>query len=138
MSDSESVRPMKRGYKDLVADSASQIKSYPTSDANDRFEDVVFVDVRDLPERAKYGTIPGAIHASIGMLEFDIDPESPYFIDEFGEDKEFVFHCPVGSRSALAAQRATEMGLEKVANVEGGFNACKDAGGPVDEPKPSM
>jgi rhodanese-related sulfurtransferase len=131
---------MKRGYKSLVADAASRIKTYSTEDAIDRFDDerVVFVDVRDLPERVRYGSIPGAIHASRGMLEFHIDPESPFFMREFGENKEYVFHCAIGARGALAAQRATEMGLEKVANVDGGFTAWKDLGGPIDDPNPSM
>ena len=82
----------------------------------------MFVDVRDAPELAKNGRIPGAVHASREMLEFHIDPESPYFLDEFGTDEEFIFVCAVGGRLALAAQRAREMGLRLVASVEGGFN----------------
>ena len=72
------------------------------------------------------------------MLEFHIDPESPYFISELGDDSEFVFVCAIGSRSLLAAQRAKEMGLTQVANVEGGFDAWREAGGSIDEPRPTM
>lgn len=129
-----------KGYKQLVSEAVENVDTYSTADAIKRFsdDDVIFVDVRDTAERLEHGEIPGAIHASRGMLEFHIDPESPYFIEEFGADKEFLFHCAVGSRSVLAAQRAKEMGLDRVANVEGGFNAWKEAGGPVDEPRPTM
>jgi len=72
------------------------------------------------------------------MLEFHVGPESPYFLEAFGDEKEFGFYRAVGSRSALAAQRAGEMGLERVANVDGGLNAWKEAGGSVEEPKSTV
>lgn len=93
---------------------------------------MVFIDVRDTPELDTKGTIPGAIHASRGMLEFHIDPESPYHIEEFVSGKELLFYCAVGGRSALAAQTAQEMGLSSIANVEGGFEAWIEVGGPTE------
>jgi rhodanese-related sulfurtransferase len=66
------------------------------------------------------------------MLEFWIDPESPYFKEQFGEDRKFVFFCAGGWRSALAAKTSKDMGLKPVAHIEGGFGAWKKAGGPVE------
>ncbi len=93
--------------------------------------DVVFIDIRDLPELEQAGKIPGAIHASRGMLEFFADPESPYHKDVFVSGKKLLLYCASGGRSALAAQRLQEMGLNSVAHVGGGIKAWKDAGGPV-------
>lgn len=99
---------------------------------------VTFVDLRDPRELARDGMIPGAFHCPRGMLEFWIDPESPYAKPVFQEDKTFVFFCAGGLRSALAAKTAQDMGLKPVAHVEGGFGAWKKTGGPVEEwaPKP--
>ena len=95
-----------------------------------RFDEdgVLFVDVRDAPELPR-GMIPGAVHVSRGMLEFHIDPESPYYKDEFSGAEELVFYCAAGARSALAAQSAQKMGLKHVAHIAGGFPAWKEAGG---------
>jgi rhodanese-related sulfurtransferase len=140
MTDEQTKSRITKGYKQLVAEATESVDTYSTADAIERFndDDVMFVDVRDTAERLEHGEIPGSIHASRGMLEFHIDPESPYFIEEFGAEKEFLFHCAVGSRSVLAAQRAKEMGLDRVANIEGGFNAWKEAGGQVGKPRPTM
>jgi rhodanese-related sulfurtransferase len=131
---------MKRGYKKLVGDAVAAVNGYSPSEAISRLtdDDVAFVDVRDAPELVEHGETPDTIHASRGMLEFHIDPDSPYFIEEFGADKEFIFNCTAGSRAALAAHRAKEMGLERVAYVEGGFNAWVEAGGPILEPQSRM
>ena len=102
-------------------------------------DDVVFVDLRDIRELDREGRVPGAFHCPRGMLEFWIDPESPYHKPIFAEDKKFLFFCAGGWRSALAAKTAQDMGLEKVAHLEGGFGAWRKAGGPVEgvpEPKP--
>jgi rhodanese-related sulfurtransferase len=99
-------------------------------------DDVVLVDVRDIRELARDGEVPGAVHAPRGMLEFWIDPSSPYFKPVFGADKTFVFFCAGGLRSALAAKTAQDMGLKPVAHILGGFKAWKDAGGPVEAPPP--
>jgi rhodanese-related sulfurtransferase len=129
-----------KGYKQLLREAATDVETYSVEAALERFsaDGVTFVDVRDTSELVEHGEIPGAVHAPRGMLEFHIDPESPYFIDSFGADSEFVFVCAIGSRSMLAAHRAKEMGLDQVANVEGGFDAWKTAGGAVDEPRPTM
>lgn len=125
---------MKKGVKDLIAEAASQIKTYEVEEAKDRLgrEEVIFIDVRDEPELKAEGKVPGAIHASRGMLEYYIDAESPYHKDVFDGQNEFVFYCKSGGRSALAAQRAKEMGLERVASVNGGFNAWRARGGQVE------
>ncbi len=140
MNKKDGTAGITRGYKQLMSEAAEEVNTYSTTDAIERFgeDGVTFVDVRDTSESLEHGEIPGAVHAPRGMLEFHIDPESPYFISEFGDDSEFVFVCAIGSRSLLAAQRAKEMGLDRVANVEGGFNAWREAGGAIDGPRPTM
>jgi rhodanese-related sulfurtransferase len=90
----------------------------------------LLVDVRDAPERAN-GTIPGAVHASRGMLEFYADPSSPYHKAEFDPGKRVILHCASGGRSALAAQSLKSMGYANVAHLDGGFKAWQAAGKPV-------
>lgn len=97
--------------------------------------DVVLVDLRDPRELARDGKVPGAFHCPRGMLEFWIDPESPYHKPQFAADKKFVFFCAGGLRSALAAKTAQDMGLKPVAHIVGGFGAWKRAGGPVEVPQ---
>ncbi len=75
-------------------------------------QDVVLVDLRDPRERERDGKVPGTFNVTRGMLEFWIDPESPYYKEKFGEDKKFVFFCAGGLRSALAAKTAQDMGSE--------------------------
>jgi rhodanese-related sulfurtransferase len=95
--------------------------------------------LRDPREREREGVIPGAFSCTRGMLEFWIDPESPYHKPIFAEDKRFVFFCAGGMRSVLAAQTAQQMGLQPVAHIDGGFKAWREAGGPVEklQPKPA-
>ncbi len=100
-------------------------------------DDVVFVDLRDIRELQREGRVPGAFHCPRGMLEFWIDPESPYHKDVFAQDKKFVFFCGGGWRSALAAQIAQRMGLKPVAHMRGGFGAWKKADAPVEQPEPA-
>ena len=95
-------------------------------------DDVVLVDLRDPRELEREGRVPGAFHVTRGMLEFWIDPASPYYKSRFGEDKKFVFFCAGGLRSALATKTAQDMGLKPVAHILGGFKAWKEAGGPVE------
>jgi rhodanese-related sulfurtransferase len=99
-------------------------------------DDVVFVDIRDVRELEREGRMPGAFHCPRGMLEFWIDPESPYHKKIFAEDKRFLFFCAGGWRSALAAQTAHRMGLRPVAHIKGGFGAWRKANGPL-EPQPA-
>jgi rhodanese-related sulfurtransferase len=90
------------------------------------------VDIRDIREIQREGRIPGAFPCTRGMLEFWIDPASPYHKPIFAEDKKFVFFCAGAMRSALAAQTAQHMGLKPVAHIEGGFSKWKKEGGPVE------
>jgi rhodanese-related sulfurtransferase len=99
-------------------------------------DDVLLVDIRDIRELQRDGKVPGAFHCPRGMLEFWIDPESPYHKPFFTQDKKYVFFCAGGMRSALAAHTAHSMGLQPVAHIRGGFGAWKKAGGPVEEAAP--
>src|ERR1700704_2224551 len=99
-------------------------------------DNVVFVDLRDIRELNREGRVPGAFHCPRGMLEFWVDPQSPYHKPVFAQDKRFVFFCAGGLRSALAAQTVQRMGLRPVAHVGGGFAAWKQAGGPGEAPGP--
>lgn len=127
-----------KGYKDLLAQAEARIKTLTVEEAQALLgrDDVVFVDLRDPREREREGKMPNAFHCPRGMLEFWIDPESPYAKPVFQEDKQFVFFCAGGWRSALAADIAQEMGLKPVAHIAGGFGAWKKAGAPFEEPEP--
>ncbi len=125
------------GFKALVDAAEREIETLPVEDAIKLAgrDDVVLVDLRDIRELQREGKVPGAIHCPRGMIEFWIDPQSPYHKPVFGEDKKFVFFCAAGWRSALATQTAQRMGLKPVAHIKGGFGAWKKAGGPVDLPE---
>ena len=126
---------MKKGYKQLLEEANQRIETIPVQDAlklkGD--QDTVFVDIRDPRELERDGMIPGAFHAPRGMLEFWVDPDSPYHKDLFASGKRFVFYCASGWRSALATDTVKQMGLDRVAHIEGGFNGWKQAGGEVAE-----
>ena len=123
-----------KGHKALLAEANAVVETLDIESAKALAlnTDVVFVDLRDPRELESEGRMPGAFHCPRGMLEFWIDPESPYARPVFQQDRKFVFFCAGGWRSALAAKAAQEMGLTPVAHVEGGFAAWKKAGGPVD------
>ena len=123
-----------RGYKALLDEENAKVETIPAAEAVPLLGDgsVVFVDLRDPRELEREGRIPGAVHCPRGMLEFWIDPESPYHKPVFAEDKRFVFFCAGGWRSALAAAAAQDMGLKPVAHLGGGMGAWKAAGGPVE------
>ena len=93
----------------------------------------VIVDLRDIRELQRAGKIPGAFSCPRGMLEFWIDPESPYHKEVFDQDKTYVFYCASAWRSALSAKLAQDMGLAPVAHIEGGFSAWANAGAPIEE-----
>ncbi len=122
------------GYKKLLDEANARITTLSVEEAAGLFgrSDVTFVDLRDPRELEREGKIPGAFHCPRGMLEFWIDPESPYAKPQFQQDKRFVFFCGGGWRSALAADIAQKMGLKPVAHVAGGFGAWKKAGAPVE------
>ena len=127
-------KPLKVGVKTLVEAARREIKEYTAAEAVElaRQPGVLLVDIRDPRELARDGRVPGALHAPRGMLEFWVDPDSPYFKPVFGEDKEFVFFCAGGLRSVLAAKTAQDMGLKPVSHMIGGFAAWKAAGGSVE------
>jgi len=127
-----------KGYKALLAEAEARIMTLDVAQASAMLgkDDVVFVDLRDPRELEREGRMPGAFHCPRGMLEFWIDPESPYAKPVFQQDKTFVFFCAGGWRSALAASTAKEMGLKPVAHIAGGFGAWKAAGAPVDPAAP--
>jgi rhodanese-related sulfurtransferase len=127
-----------RGYRALVEEANAKVETLPAEEAAKLHgrEDVVLVDIRDPRELEREGRVPGAFHCTRGMLEFWIDPESPYHKPVFAEDKRFVFFCAGGMRSALAAATAQDMGLKPVAHIAGGFAAWKKAGGSVEAPTP--
>jgi len=123
------------GCKELLEEARAEIEEITAEQAISLHgrDDVVIVDIRDIRELERDGRIPGSYHAPRGMLEFWIDPDSPYHKPVFAEDKTFVFHCAGGLRSALATQIAGRMGLRPVRNMAGGYAAWKQAGGPVEE-----
>ncbi|MCZ8271229.1 MAG: rhodanese-like domain-containing protein [Beijerinckiaceae bacterium] len=127
-----------KGYKALLEEANALIHTLGVEEARAMHGqgDVVFVDLRDPRELEREGRLPGAFHCPRGMLEFWIDPESPYAKPVFQQDKTFIFFCAGGWRSALAARTAQEMGLKPVAHIEGGFGAWKKSGAPVELPEP--
>ena len=129
-----------KSVKSMLDSAKAEITELTAADMIAKANDpgVVMVDIRDPRELERDGRIPGAFHATRGMLEFWIDPASPYYKPVFGEDKQFVFFCAGGMRSVLAAKTAQDMGLKPVAHMIGGFGAWKTAGGPIETgPKPN-
>jgi len=124
---------MRKGFRQLVDEAKARITTIGLPEARERLgrDNVVFVDLRDIRELEREGMIPGAFHCPRGMLEFWIDPDSPYHKDIFSSGKEFVFYCNGAWRSALATDVAKQMGLEPVLEMDGGFTAWKNAGYPV-------
>ena len=125
--------PITKGCKALVEEARARIETLPAEAAKGLLDDpgVQFVDLRDVRELDRDGMIPGAFHAPRGMLEFWVDPASPYFKDVFGSGQRFIFYCASGWRSALATAAVQDMGLGPVCHIDGGFNGWKAAGGPV-------
>ncbi len=125
---------MKR-IKDMVAEANAVVTHAPAEEmkALHGQDGVTFVDLRDPRELERDGMIPGAFHCPRGMLEFWIDPESPYAKPQFQTGNRFVFYCASGWRSALSARTAQEMGLENVSHITDGFGGWKKAGAPVGE-----
>ncbi len=99
--------------------------------------DALLVDVREPEERAQNGTIPNAVHAARGMLEFYADPTSPYHRPEFDPARRTILYCAAGSRSALAADALQQLGYSNVAHLDGGFKGWKEGGQPVEDIRPN-
>lgn len=123
-----------RSVKSMVEEANQSIERISPQEAQALAADegAQIVDIRDVRELQREGKIPGAIHCPRGMLEFWVDPESPYHKPIFAEDRAFIFYCASAWRSALATKTAKDMGLDKVKHIDGGFSAWKAAGLPVE------
>ncbi len=129
LSAMETKVKLKVGYQDLIARAMANIETVPLSQAQELLNDenTVFVDIRDVRELEREGMIPNALHAPRGMLEFWVDPDSPYYKPIFGEGKRLVLYCASAWRSALATATLQEMGVPHICHLEGGFSAWKKA-----------
>jgi rhodanese-related sulfurtransferase len=128
--------PITKGFRTLVDEATAQITTYTVAQVQARLAagdpKLQLVDIRDPRELEREGTAPGCVHAPRGMLEFWVDPESPYFKPVFGDDsKEFVLFCGAGWRSALATKALVDMGMTNVAHIDGGFAAWKAQAAPI-------
>jgi rhodanese-related sulfurtransferase len=123
------------GHEALMERARSKVKSISAEETLQMLggPDTVIVDIRDVRELEREGRIPGSFHAPRGLLEFWVDPQSPYHKPIFAEDKTFIIHCASGWRSLLATKLLQDMGLKPVLNLEGGFAAWKEAGGTVEK-----
>jgi rhodanese-related sulfurtransferase len=119
--------------KTLVDDAKRTVTSISIDDAIVRHDDAndVFIDIRDIRELQREGTIPGSFHAPRGMLEFWADPQSPYHKSVFATDKTIILFCASSWRSALAAKTLQDMGMTNIIEINGGFTAWRKAGGAI-------
>ncbi|MAC70401.1 MAG: rhodanese [Gammaproteobacteria bacterium] len=128
---------MTRGVNALVKDAEATVTTLTPAEVQDRLGEagLILVDLRDIRELKRDGRIPGSMHVPRGMLEFWIDPQSPYYRKEFDQAESLILYCNKGSRSALAAQSLQTMGMESVAHMAGGLTRWKDEIGQL-EPLP--
>ncbi len=128
---------MAKTAAEMVAEAKARIENLTVEQAASEIErgDALVVDVREPEERAN-GSIPGAVAAPRGMLEFWVDPSSPYHRSEFDPGRRIILHCAVGGRSALAAAMMQDLGYTNVAHMDGGINAWKESGRPVEAGDP--
>lgn len=130
--------PLKKTSAQMVEEARARIEEIETRDLMARLDDpdTVIVDIRDIRERQRSGFIPGSVHAPRGMLEFWVDPESPYYKEVFGQEgARYVLHCASGWRSALTAATIQDMGFE-AAHLKDGFTDWVAEGGPVEQMEP--
>ena len=128
---------LKMSSADMVAAARARITEVETADLIAQVDDpnVVIVDIRDPRERTRTGAIPGAVHAPRGMVEFWVDPDSPYHKPVFAQEgKRYVFHCASGWRSALTVATLQDMGFE-AAHLRTGFSGWQTDGGPIEAVK---
>ena len=127
-----------KGFAALVAEAEAEINSLSPEQVQARLQDdqVLLVDLRDVRELRREGKIAGALHVPRGMLEFWVDPDSPYYKDAFGSAKEVVLYCNKGWRSALAAQSLLRMGADTVSHMQGGFERWLEEGRDFEPPPP--
>jgi len=127
--------PITKGFRQLVDEAMAQVRTYSVAQVQARLSEasVQIVDIRDVRELEREGTVPGCINAPRGMLEFWVDPASPYYKPVFGDEaKEYILFCGAGWRSALATKTLQDMGMRNVAHIDGGFTAWAEAGAPVE------
>lgn len=124
------------GVKEMVTAAKAGIENLRPGEVAEEVArgDAVAVDIREPSETAN-GIIPGAVLAPRGMLEFYADPQSPYHLNEFHRDRRVILYCAAGSRSALGVCALRELGYHDVAHLEGGFNAWRDEGRPIEPPR---
>ena len=122
-----------KSSQQLVETALDKIRTLPYEEAIKQRpnHDVLFVDIRDIRELEREGTIPNALHAPRGMLEFWVDPESPYFKSVFSEKEHYILFCQSGWRSALATATLQDMGMDNISHIEGGFKNWKKSGGAI-------
>lgn len=127
------MQRLHKSVAELVAEAEAEIETLAIDEALKLHgqRGVTFVDIRDVRELEREGRIPGAVHAPRGMLEFWIDPESPYHRKDFARGGRYVLFCAKGQRSALATQQLQRMGFGPVCHVGGGFSAWRKAKGPT-------
>jgi rhodanese-related sulfurtransferase len=133
------MTPLKTSAAQMVPQARAKIEEIETPDLITMMDDpnVIIVDIRDIRERQRSGYIPGSFHAPRGMIEFWVDPESPYHKDIFAQEgKKYVFHCASGWRSALTVATLQDMGFE-AAHLKEGFSTWEKQGGPVEQQDPS-
>ena len=127
---------IKKGYAQLVAEAQQQIRAIAPAELKARLanldETTLLIDLRDVREVKREGKIPGSLHIPRGMLEFWIDPDSPYYRTEFDQAQELILYCNKGWRSALATQSLQAMGVENIAHLEGGMEQWQADGGIVE------
>lgn len=126
--------PITKGFQALVDEAMAQVKTYTVEEAKAKLDDptVQIVDIRDVRELTG-GTVTGAYHAPRGMLEFWVDPASPYHKPMFAnEGKEFILFCGAGWRSALATKTLQDMGMTNVAHIDGGYAEWVKQGAPTE------
>lgn len=128
------MKKLKTSAADMVAAAKARIEEIDAAEAITLADDpdVVMVDIRDVRERERSGYVPGSLHAPRGMVEFWVDPDSPYFKKAFGEDKRYLFYCASGWRSALTVATLQDMGFA-AAHVTGGFTDWVEQGGAVEK-----
>lgn len=126
---------LSKSYKDLVAAAETNIRSLTPAEVKLRSseEGVLLIDLRDIREVKREGKIAGAFHVPRGMLEFWIDPQSPYYQPRFDNVEEVILYCNKGWRSALAAQTLQGMGAEKVCHMSGGMERWAQEGGAIEK-----
>ena len=127
--------PITKGYQQLVDEAMAQVTTYSVQEISARLGDarVQIVDIRDVRELEREGTVPGALLAPRGMLEFWVDPASPYHKPVFAdESRQFILFCGAGWRSALAAKTLQDMGMRNVAHIDGGWADWVKQGAPTD------